>query len=148
MLRNTIKQYTDLEKLIFFKRCIKKGVILPQNDRKNLDLDLILIHQERILIKPMKKILSEYRNFKNKYWHKLCYKEKQKLIKDRQKEKIRLQQKFDWLWNKQKDRRKALPRVNFHIKIKPSYKQKIKNRKDRDRYKKRRELEKKSKPVR
>lgn len=130
------KHFINIEKFIFLKKCQKKGILLPQNDCKKIDFDLLLIQQKRILVKQLKEILEKYRNFKQNKWHQLNYEEKQKLIEERKREKRRFIRKTQWLWKKQKERRMQ-PISNYQTGYKKSKRSSKRNKRDRERYRKR-----------
>ena len=88
------KEFLKYEKFIFLKRCISKGVILPSNDRKGVDLDLLLLNQERSLAKTIDKLLKDYANFKKTDWKNLPFKSKNRLFDIKYEEKLRLKNKF------------------------------------------------------
>ena len=125
----TFKRLLLPQKNIFLKKCIHLNILLPSNDKKSFDFDLLLIQQKRKLSKQLKDIEEEI--FDNKYiFDNLNYHQRKSVTKAITKQKYRYKRKISWLLNKQKDRR------NFNLNTKKFYPKPktIKNKKDRTRY--------------
>ena len=133
----------DYETSIFFKICISSGVVLPSLDNGRIDLDLVLLQQQRRLYTQTQKISINYDYFMNNDYNKLSKEIKIQLWEKRKDERTRLINKFNWLWNKQRIRRKnSQVTYQYHnnYKNKNSNKLKLKNKKDGQRYKNRKKF--------
>ena len=136
---NIKKLFLLFEKITFLKRCVNKRIILPSNDCKKIDMDLLLIQQERKLKEQIKEMEIKYKEFMCNNWKKLPQKEKNTLWKFRRIKKLKLTKKFEWLSRKQKERRQ-LP--NYNIAYTINHTKKKNNSNDRHRYKQRKKNKK------
>ena len=116
---------------------MSRGVLLPSNDYKGLDFDLLLVQQSRKFYHQIKELENKSNIFYKTKWSKLSNKEKNYFSRLRKYERRRWQKKLEWLVNKQSERRR-LPVCN--VQYDPKYQQKERNKKSRHRYKKRKEL--------
>ena len=113
------------------KKCIAKNILLPSNDRKDIDFDLLLIQQHRRINLDIRNLTVELRTFNNDRSNKLSGEERKYLYQLRRKKKKKYMAKIDWLLQKQKDRRN-IPQSNIVYNTKQ---RKVnRNKKDRRRF--------------
>ena len=124
------------QKYISLKKCIWLDILLPSNDKKGIDFNLLLIQQKRNIYKHLKEINDKP---KDDNYYLLCIilischttRNTRKARKAITKLKFRYKRKNSWLSNKQKEVKKSclLNVIKFYPKRKS-----IKNKKDRKRY--------------
>ena len=115
------------QKRIFLRRCVEQNVLLPSNQRKGVDYDLLLTQQARRIKLSLNEIELTIKKYKD-VWKKLSYEEKERLNQIKKSYKEEYINKFIWIQQKQ---------YKNIIKFKFISKKKIKNRKDRIRYRQR-----------
>ena len=99
------------ESSIFLKRVIKRNIFLRSNFKKGIDHDLLLIQQKRNFNFKLNSIQNKTKNYelklKNEYDQKNFLNNlRLKYLKNKFKEHYK--KKFDFLFNKQKDKINAL----------------------------------------
>ena len=52
-LKKYIKATIYEEKTLFLKKCVKLNILLPSNNKKGIDFDLLLVQQERRISKQL-----------------------------------------------------------------------------------------------
>ena len=127
--KNLRKNICIPEKITFLWRCIAYNVLLPSNNKSGIDFDLLLAQQKRKLTQQIKELNFSYSCFKMQL-EALPSNIKKSLSKERLKNKFKYINKFNWLSNKQRVLRQKM-------KFSKNEAQRIKNRKDKKRYRKR-----------
>ena len=94
------KKFYLQQKRVFLIRCQKSLIILPSNQYRNIDLDLILIQQSRRITNSLQKIDEEISSCPLK-WYSLSQKSKNFLKNFVSQYKQYFIKKFNWLYNKQ-----------------------------------------------
>ena len=117
------------EKITFLWRCIAYNVLLSSNNKSGIDFDLLLAQQKRKVTQQIKELNFSYSCF-NMQLKALPRNIKKSLNKERLKTKLKYINKFNWLSNKQRVLRQKM-------KFSKNETQRIKNRKDKKRYRKR-----------
>ena len=120
------------QKAIFLKRCSDYRILLPSNFQKHVDLDLLLIQQDRRLRENLHQISITLRSFSFN-WNLIPYNIIAELKHIQVSSKLYYIHKFDWLWSKQKDQ---------ILKAKILSRQKLKNKKSTLRYRNRKKKRK------
>ena len=126
-LKKYIKATIYEEKSLFLKECVKLNILLPSNNIKGIDFDLLLVQQERRISKQ----LQDTGTFKLQI--QLKPHEKQDISKIKWHYRRKYIDKINWLWFKQAENRRSLP-TNFTINRNKTRR----NRRSRLRYRKRR----------
>ena len=107
-LKKYIKATTYEEKTLFLKECVKLNILLPFNNKRGIDFDLLLVQQERRISEQ----LPETGTFK--FQIKLKPHEKEDISKIKWHYRRKYINKINWLWYKQAENRRSLP-TNFAI---------------------------------
>ena len=120
------------ERTIFLERCLRCNILLPSNQRKGIDFDLLLIQQRRIILNRLPSLHETAANLRNQA-SILPANMRDSFFNHRVHIKRNFIKKFNWLKEKQKLLRSSVaPLAKSDIKS-----QTIKNRQDRKRYKRR-----------
>ena len=93
--------------------------LLPFNDKKGIDFDLLLLQQARCIRNQLKVMNTELNSF-DKYILNTLNKSLQNIVFNRKYQSIyRYKNKVNWLWDKQIERRRTLPlKLKQRIKLK------------------------------
>ena len=127
--KNLRKNICIPEKITFLWRCIAYNVLLPSNNKSGIDFDLLLAQQKRKVTQQIKELNFSCSCFKMQL-EALPSNIKKILNKEKLKTKFKYINKFNWLSNKQRVLRQKM-------KFSKNETQRIKNRKDKKRYRKR-----------
>jgi len=111
---------------------LKTGVILPSNQRRNVDRDLLLIQQARRINTDLQK-LDDIIQTSLYQWKLLSDSDLRQLKRFEQAYRRDYIRKFDWLWHKQ------VTQIRIYT---DNFRKKRKNKKDSKRYRNRKKLKK------
>ena len=119
-------------KMKFLSICVNRTILLPSNDKKDINHHLFLLQQERRIQKQLKVVNTYLKNFDNKTFSSWKKFQKRTVLTYKYKRINKYKHKASRLWKKQIERRRCLPPI-----LKHQAKLKQRNRRRKQRYRER-----------
>jgi len=125
--------YHAKSKNCLLNNCIEWNILLLSNDKNNIDFDLLLLQQKSRIHKQLKNMKASLINFTFSDWKSLNKLKKRKISELKRQSEIKYSKKIEWLWKKQKGRRRSLKVHASNL-----VRKKLRNKQGRIRYRRKR----------